>query len=237
MTISGIGKRKSMQDFATEGYNATCGFRWFVLCDGIGGQPKGDVAARLTADVLHSYFSALDVPVEASNINTICENGLIRIGNAFEDSIEGGDGAANMGCTLCCLLMTPSSCYVLWAGDSRLFQIRRQKLVYENIPHTFIFDLYRKGDFTKEEAENGNLNYLTGAISEEVEYIRWELTELDIRENDRVIICTDGVWGSMEYADFVSLIEKCRLSDVKHHLDPFLKEYGDDNYWAYLVGF
>ena len=236
-TISGIGPRGSMQDAGIEGFNPKINLRWFIVCDGIGGQPKGDIAATITVERLHSFFCDLNVVITSSNISALCEKGLVNICNAFEDAILKDSSADNMGCTLCCLLITENKTYVLWAGDSRLFQFRKHELYYETIPHSLIFDLYRKSEFTKEEAEISSMNYLTGSMNVEFENIRWEIAALELKKNDTVVLCSDGVWGSMEYIEFISFLKKDNLENTAKDLKSFLKEYAAENYFGYFIRF
>ena len=52
--ISGIGTRSVMQDYGIHEYSTNKELEWFIICDGIGGVPHGEVAAKTTAETLNN---------------------------------------------------------------------------------------------------------------------------------------------------------------------------------------
>ena len=54
--LNGIGTRSSMQDAGNTNASKDENLQWFIVCDGIGGTPFGDIAAEFTVNIVNEYF-------------------------------------------------------------------------------------------------------------------------------------------------------------------------------------
>ena len=80
-----------------------------------------------------------------------------------------------------------------WAGDSRAYRIRDQKIVQLTRDHSLVQDLVDAGMLQPEEAESHpNSNIITRAVGVANE-LRIDTVSGDVRPGDRFLLATDGV--------------------------------------------
>jgi isopentenyl phosphate kinase len=80
------------------------------------------------------------------------------------------------------------------------------------LPHNWSFDLYRKGVTTLSDARLSESNYLTGSVNGYVKKIRYDSFIFDIKAKDRILICTDGIWGLFEHNELEKEIGDAKSS-------------------------
>ena len=237
LLISGIGKRTVMQDYGIHDTSLNKELEWFIICDGIGGVPHGDVAAKTTVETLNNYLKNSLQKEEQLRDKSFFEKGIQTITQKFSNLIECNSEYKQMGCTLCVLINTNTKAYIYWAGDSRLYFFRNNKFTWDTIPHNFSFDLFKKGILTMEEARISETNYITASINGYADKIRYDTNIISLKPGDRILICTDGIWGLFDHTDLINVFSKKSLSDIQAYVEPYLLEYGADNYYGYIIDF
>ena len=95
--------------------------------------------------------------------------------------------------------------YVMNVGDSRAYVFRKGKLTQITEDHTYVNSLVKAGIITKEEAVfHENKNMITRAVGADYR-IEPDFFTTKLREDDIVLMCTDGLYGEVEQEE---LIEK-----------------------------
>lgn len=150
-----------------------------ALADGMGGAKAGRVAAELaTRGLIDGYYGqskalsvrrAVAVAVEAAN-RWIYSQG--RANPAFE----------GMACTLTGLILRGRQAHVVHVGDTRLYRLRNGQLTRLTSDH--VLD---RPDFR---------HVLTSAVGIE-QSVRADYAVEATRLDDRFLLCTDGVHGSL----------------------------------------
>lgn len=235
LLLSGIGPKTEMQDHGINnlGQNDN-GISWFIICDGIGGQPHGTKAAKLACQVVDDYLKN-KIFNRKSLISKIFTTTLIsNLQKEFRKSIQANNDFQYMGCTLCLLIIYKELGYVCWSGDSKLYQLRNQQCIWETAPHTWVYDLYKKGVLTLEEARISANNALTGSINGYTSNIRFNTQILKLNPNDTLVLCTDGIWSALEHDELIQVLSKPNIEAVKF-MEDYLKKYANDNYWGVFV--
>jgi protein phosphatase len=96
----------------------------YILCDGMGGHAKGEVASRLAAETLVQYFSNHwkdEIPSEADIQDAIyCANQTLYTLNEEGQSLR---GKGRMGTTLVLALLKDTQFKFAHVGDSRLYRL------------------------------------------------------------------------------------------------------------------
>lgn len=185
-SLSRQGARASNQDVIGEriGSLAAC----FVACDGIAGQPGGEVAARLACDAILSHFDG-DKQLNAKYIRG-CVNEAMRA-IACEQRAE--PSLRRMSTTLVSLFIDRQSRQAWWvhAGDSRLYLFRHCRLHQVTTDHSLVQRMKSAGHQT--EGISDNLLYLAlggNKASDEASYC----DAVPLEDGDVFLLCTDGFW-------------------------------------------
>lgn len=160
----------------------------WAVADGMGGHEAGDLASRLVIEALQS----IKVADSAADLLDTCEE---RIGAANVRLKEIGRerGGVIVGATLALLLAFGDYYACLWAGDSRIYIVRDNKIMQLSQDHTELADLLTRGAITPEEARAWTArNALTRAIggSEDLEL---EIASGAMLSGDAFVICSDGL--------------------------------------------
>ena len=233
--IQGVGPRTEMQDDGCFGSSIDSRFSWLIVCDGIGGNKGGKQAANIAVRCLNAYLRNTLRNESQLAESSFMGAGLQLVKNKFTEKIKEDASLESMGCTLCLAVFTGMKCYVFWSGDTRFFLFRSGACKWDTHPHNFSFDLFRKGILSLEEARVSENSYLTGSVNNFAERTRLEMEEIKLKQLDRILICTDGIWGLFEHPDLVNTLTKHTITKTTTDLNCYLEEYANDNYFGFCV--
>lgn len=188
---------------------------WALVCDGMGGAGKfGGLASQIAKDAvkerLHTCFSKgmtensnsiSDDAIKNEMINCLkCANKKI-----FNESLTKKD---NMGTTIVLVVVCKNNLYVVHVGDSRAYLINEETVKQVTRDHSVVEELVKSGKITIQEAKSfPQKNIITRALGIE-EDIDVEYNEISLKENDNIILCTDGLSNYVENEELLSHFRK-----------------------------
>lgn len=181
-----------------------------VVCDGMGGGPSGASASSLavqaiTQSVTHASQGLMP--------EAVLKNAVIEANSLLRHTIKEHPQLAGMGTTCVAVLVTPVLATIVHVGDSRLYLIRNKQLRFRTADHSVVGDMVRKGELTEEDARRAaNSNVITRALGISDEVIP-EIDKVQLQENDRLILCTDGIWGMVSEKQLVNLLSEEKKLD------------------------
>lgn len=189
----------------------------FVLADGMGGHNAGDVASKLAAASLVSFFEATrgqsyfgQPPDGFDHLDVDGLRLLFGIIKANEDvhRVSSTAGAHHgMGSTIVAAHITrDGSVHIGHVGDSRCYRICDGEIEQLTHDHSFVNDVLRaKPDMPPEQLANLPQNIITRALGmrEDVEpSIRSEPTV----PGDVYLLCSDGLSGQVDREEIHALV-------------------------------
>ena len=204
-----------------------------VVADGVGGAPAGDRASRLACLTLCRELEgspARDGPRELSAAVQSAHEAL-RQEQASHPEHRG------MATTLVALLLAPGQGWVAHVGDSRAYRWREGALQRLTRDHTLAQAMVDNGTLTPERGDcvpySQVLSRAVG-ISESVEP---DLLAVDPRPGDRFLLCSDGLFRSVDEARLTALVESSAAPEqrVAQLLAAANDAGGPDNITAFLV--
>ena len=191
--VSNIGGRANNEDHIYPvAEEAGLDSRLFLVCDGVGGSSKGEEASRLVCESISRFFH--DNPVWQVDADYVvqavqyAEQVLSHYQLVYPES-------KGMGSTLTLLAFHADGCTIGWCGDSRVYQVRNDQIIFRTEDHSLVGELVKQGILTPEQAQqhprrNVILRCLTGV--EEPAQVDVEIRR-DIKAGDYFFLCTDGV--------------------------------------------
>ena len=123
-TIFELGARSNQEDCIVPLHGtSTATHRVFILCDGMGGHERGEVASQTVCQTLYELLTPV---VEADEILT--DEYLNDAVNKAGAKLNGKDGTTEkkMGTTLTLLVFHKGGCTAAHIGDSRIYHLRPQ---------------------------------------------------------------------------------------------------------------
>lgn len=164
----------------------------FLVCDGVGGAEKGEIASALACESFQTYFSTFleKEPTEAF-INKAIQYTEAR----FDNYISAHPEAKGMATTLTMLYIGTSGITLAHIGDSRIYQFRKNKILYQTEDHSLVNSWIKLGKITADEAlTHPQKNIITRAIQGTAHPTEADIILLkDIELGDYFFMCTDGV--------------------------------------------
>ncbi len=161
----------------------------WAVADGMGGHEAGDVASHMIVSALRDLP---DTPSLAQRLDAIDDTlhevnrELVRRGQSLSKGV--------MGSTVVVLAVDSRGIgSVLWAGDSRAYRYRHQRLEQISVDHSQVEAYIEQGLITREQAaSHPERNVITRALgSHPDETLEADL--FDIAAGDRLLLCSDGL--------------------------------------------
>lgn len=207
-----IGSRESQQDsfgISDISNKALCEKRgvFAVIADGMGGLSNGgEVSAIVTSSML-KYFN--ERPFHSTPEIEL----LNMVGNANEEVNRylGKDGKGKSGSTVVSVILQSRQLYWVAVGDSRICLIRNGALLQVNREHSYGCDLDEKaamGEISYSEAQNNPQRAaLTSYLGMgKLEKIDRSIRPLNLIEGDRILLMSDGVFGTLSDEEILSVM-------------------------------
>ncbi len=179
----------------------------FAVCDGMGGHRNGATAAELAIAGLR-YFIGFSTGLDGTwpfgynfemtpNANRIATGIKIANRQVWDRAGEQPE-FAGMGTTIVAVLIEGSTVTVGNVGDSRAYLFRGGRFSQLSVDDTVVGDLCEQGLLTRgAERLHPARNLLTRAAGagEDVEA---HVREEELRANDMLLLCTDGLHGVVD---------------------------------------
>jgi protein phosphatase len=204
--ISELGKRSNNEDNCAINPNKT-----FIVCDGVGGSEKGEIASDLVVrEFIHQFNE---------NAVITANEAIKHVEGKLSEYIKQHPESMGMATTLTLAHIQDNAIYVAWCGDSRVYQFRGGRIVYKTLDHSWVLEALKAGIITEEEAINHpRSNVITRAIQGAHKPVSIEDTYLtDLKVNDTFLLCSDGVLESWNDEDLSALFSSEKDVDILLH--------------------
>jgi len=202
-----------------------------VLSDGMGGLAHGERVSReavlsVQSTIFNYYCRSSVIPEDAetpSESGDSLDDILVTTAKQVNEEVSAlihSQGWDQAGATIVVCLVQDNNMRYYHLGDSRLYhwQAESGRLVRLTTDHTVPQVLYERGLIPKEKIDrhplNNQLMFYIGTS---------ELPEISVRHislsmGDILLLCSDGISGSLSDETMVSLFIKNRLSQIGEHL-------------------
>jgi PPM family protein phosphatase len=200
------------------------GLLW-ALADGMGGLSHGRLASSLALEAIFEEFYGSDNAIQKSLVKGIETANSRLLGKAH------ALGSVRMGTTLTAAIVSGDRLHIGHVGDSRAYLVRGGRTECLTSDHTMVGDLVRMKviapDKVRSHAQRSILNRAVGLEL----FVRPDIKEFRIQGGDRVVICSDGLWGSVDDAELGEIASACEYPDdaSRELVDLALARGSDDN--------
>jgi len=212
--VSRKGGRPKNEDRMGYCYTRSAGL--FALADGMGGHPEGEVASQLALQTLSAMFQRDAKPTLPDPMRFL------------QDAVLAGHHQLLRYATDKALMDTPRTTVVAcvlqghaayWAhcGDSRLYLLRDGKLVTRTRDHSYIElqgALAQAGQPMPADAQRFNRNVLFTCLGSPGKPVVDTAGPVTLQPGDRLMLCSDGLWGSLSDETIVEILSQRPISDA-----------------------
>ena len=215
-----------------DNYGARPDLGLFVVADGMGGHVGGEVASKLAVEAIqnavdsiamHDLDKTWPIPFDRSlgfdgnrlRAGFALANRSIAERSSSEEMLRG------MATTAVAVLVTGASAALAHVGDSRAYLYRANQFTRLTRDHSWVEEQVQTGMLSEVEArEHPWRHIVTKALSGGV--LDVEVTELQLKEKDRLLLCSDGltvVMPDKEISNIVATMDdpKAACDALVHH--------------------
>jgi serine/threonine protein phosphatase PrpC len=233
------GRRDNNEDYVLPAPGkAGLNDRLFIVCDGVGGAQRGELASLLAGEAMFRYFK--NHPAEAVTAPFV-RSALLTVEEAFDEAIASEPEAnlAGMSTTLTVLSLHEQGVTIGHIGDSRVYHIRGEQVLHQTTDHSLVNELVRAKQITPEEAlSHPRRNVITRAIqgSGRPSSITVYITQ-DVAPGDYFFLCTDGVLECLNNEALLRILSTHTLTDSQKvsHILRACTDGSRDNFSGYLI--
>jgi PPM family protein phosphatase len=212
-------------------------FNVFVVADGMGGHQSGEVASRMAASTIASFFRAgHDKPdAVAERLRAAVCDANARIYARADDS----RAHRGMGTTVVAAAYGNSDgkLHIAHAGDSRGYHIRGGNIKQLTRDHSLLSDaLLERPELTESDLAYLPRNVITRALGI-APTVEVDVVSVEAEVGDVFLLCSDGLHGLVEDDVIMSIVcETDVLTEACNRLvEAANKNGGKDNITAVLI--
>lgn len=206
--------------------------RWVCagVFDGMGGEAGGEIASNIVSCVFQENTMDLE-EMDREKISPAIEK-IFKMAN--QAVVEERKSRSTCGTTGTVLVTDGNAFRVFHRGDSRVYVMRDKNLYVLSKDHTLAqlkldVGIYHSAEEIPER-ENHQLTEFIG-MDYESESIPFESGWIEWNENDRILLCSDGLYDMCDSGSIAnSIAKKGSVEDIAHELlEKAMNAGGKDN--------
>ncbi len=192
----------------------------FIVADGLGGHSAGDTAAKMAKELLPGIIRRrlAEAPAPSSSgdglIGAALAKSVEELSRLIRETGNSQVECRGMGTTVVAALITARHIHIAYMGDSRAYLLRGDCMRQITEDHSIVSLLVRHGEITPQEAENhpakGRLSRFAGMEGD----VPSATITIDLEAGDRILLCTDGVWGALSEAKIREILMQGNTTEV-----------------------
>ncbi len=194
--VSRKGGREKNEDRMGYCYTRESGL--FVLADGMGGHPEGEVAAQLALQTVSALFQKEARP-QLRNPSEFLAAALMAAHHQIVRYASERGMLDTPRTTLVAAVLQEGAATWVHCGDSRLYLVREDDLLTRTRDHSYM-EQHAAGVIRLEQINRNILFTCLGSPTRPV----YDVTgPVSLQQGDKLLLCSDGLWGSLPDADIV----------------------------------
>ena len=221
--VSRRGGRARNEDRMGYCYTREAGL--FLLADGMGGHPEGEVAAQMALQTVSALFQCQARPVLKGVADFLATSLLAAHHQIIRYASDRG------------MLDTPRTTFVaavlqgntatwIHCGDSRLYLVRDGSLVTRTRDHSFV----EHRDLAVSGIDKTNRNVLFTCLGSPTKPIYDITGPVYLEQGDRLLLCSDGLWGTLSDEEITKQLARQPVSHaVPELVEEALRKAGDSS--------
>ena len=194
----------------------------WVVADGMGGHQAGDVASRM---IVHK-MNALELTDAFCPCIDLVQQGLQQVNQTLRLFAKEIFAEQTVGSTVIALLANANNFSYLWAGDSRLYRLRNQKLEQLSVDHS-----EKNEGLLFSPKKNHAITRAVGAFDE----LELDSAVVEGRSGDKFLLCSDGLGNEVLFHEIEQIMNDDYQTNVNALISLTLSREARDNVTVLVV--
>lgn len=240
LSIHEIGQRPNQEDslYPADG-QATIDDRLFILCDGMGGHAKGEVASQTVCEVLSREVIARTREGQPFRDEDLQQAMLAMYRELDARAVAAG--AERMGTTLVFIYFHAGGVMAAHIGDSRYYHLRPRtgEVRYRSKDHSLVAAQVETGEMSVADAATASgKNVILKAIMPQQDTPTMpDIVHIkDVKPGDWFYLCSDGMLEQMNNRQLMAILGNESMDDEQKRAVLVQQTSANhDNHTAYLI--
>jgi serine/threonine protein phosphatase PrpC len=220
--VSRKGGREKNEDRMGYCYTRESGL--FVLADGMGGHPEGEVAAQLALQTISALYQKEARPL-VKDVSEFLSSSLMAAHHQIIRYAREKGMLDTPRTTVVAAIVQGTSATWVHCGDSRLYVVRDGELLTRTRDHSYI-EQQNAGVIRMDKVNRNSLFTCLGSPTKPVYDVTGPVT---LQQGDKILLCSDGLWGNIKDIDIVQQLSKQPVSDAVPDLVELALRSGGDH--------
>jgi protein phosphatase len=186
-----------------------------VVCDGIGGHERGEVASALAVRTIIDHVAAAKPPQDQLAAADLLEEAIRHADAAVFTAGGGRLVRRRMGTTAVVLWLVAEHALVAHVGDSRCYLLRCGSFRCLTTDHTLLAESRRQSLVIEhdDDTERRLARMLTRSIGQGRGCIA-DVSAYPLISGDRFLLCSDGLTGMLDDDEIASILASSRTPEL-----------------------
>jgi len=221
----------------------------FIVADGLGGHDNGQVASRMTINIIAERLlrELLTVPLTAEKngepAKTFDEDALVAL---FHDTVEEANTAlcqknqldkTDMGSTITGFMLVGEHAYVLNVGDSRTYMLRGKQLYQLTTDHSLVGQLVAGGLIEPDDVyTHPQRSQIFRSLGDKPN-VQIDIFKQQLHPGDILLSCSDGLWEMVRNPQIENILDNALDPETAcaQFIEAANANGGEDNVSAVVV--
>ena len=208
--------------------------RLFMVCEGVGGRPGGEIASQLVCQHFTHYILQLG---EVFQSKGVLKEALCFVEQCLDEYIRVKPAYKGMASTLAYLCLNNYGAVLAWVGDSRIVQIREGRIIQQTKDHSLVNALLDYGEISQQTAAtHPKRKVLLQSVSGTDTPAKLDILYVDdILPGDYFMVCSAAIMEGLAQHFPAVFVEKRSLEELKYKIDSLCSRNSVRNYTMILL--
>jgi protein phosphatase len=171
-----------------------------IVADGMGGQAAGEIASRRAVEIIpRELRKNLTASQAGDAVRSVIKQAVAQANEEIMAMGALDKDIKNMGTTVVLAVWRKGAeLHVAWAGDSRAYLVRQNKIKQLTVDHTIVQALVDAGTISPAEAKEHRYKHVLLKFIGGKDFGDGpDVSTVPVQGGDRVLLCTDGLTGAV----------------------------------------
>jgi serine/threonine protein phosphatase PrpC len=205
--VSRRGGREKNEDRMGYCYTRESGL--FLLADGMGGHPEGEVAARMALQTMSALYQKRAKP-SVTDVTEFLTTALMAAHHQIVRYASEAGMLDTPRTTLVAAVLQNGAAHWIHCGDSRLYVVRDGALLVRTRDHSYA----EHKDISSLPLEMINRNILFTCLGSPSKPVFEVTGPMLLQHRDKIMLCSDGLWDQVSDAEIVQYLTDLPVTEA-----------------------